>query len=51
MANEFLGIVSIFLPNITELHAVLHYPLPFGQFAKRAQITFGAIANGNRLPF
>jgi hypothetical protein len=32
-----------------ELHAVLHYPLIIWQFAKRAQITFGAVAKGNLL--
>ncbi len=29
------------------MNAVLHYPL---QFANMAQITFGAVAKGNRLP-
>jgi hypothetical protein len=34
--------------NSGKLHAVLNYPW---KFAKRAQITFGAVAKGNLLPF
>ena len=37
--------------NKSVLHAVLRYSVTLWQFAKRAQITFGAVAKGNLLPF
>ena len=37
--------------NKSVLHAVLRYSVTLWQFAKRAQLTFGAVAKGNLLPF